>query len=149
MTPPPRTLDDFLTATGWPKPSPIHRARMKQVFEYLQRVVGPAELNVSEADSRHGAGPWACKIDGRATRLCNFMQAINFDEPVDPHFQLKKDMTLKCFRESHGLRGAPASGNWYAEATRTTERTRHQARPVHRALVQGPSPCDRVAHQGG
>jgi hypothetical protein len=107
------TIDGFLSLTGWPDPGSTRKARMASALRFWS------------SHSRHQAAQpayfgdipahcFAFQIRSVTTRLCAWMQAINFDHPVEPML-LGATRQLKCFRYPPITPSRAPSGNWYTD----------------------------------
>ncbi|MCG3123740.1 MAG: hypothetical protein GIKADHBN_02161 [Phycisphaerales bacterium] len=97
----PGDLDEFLSMTGWPPPlDDIVRARMAKALGYFQDRVQPKSELGEPCSFVERFGPTALnlKINGRITRLCAWMQSIDFRYHVNPDFQVPNGYHLKAFR---------------------------------------------------
>jgi hypothetical protein len=102
------TIDEIIQYTGWVVPSPTYKENMRLALQYLQQVVPRSILR--EQDD---AGPWNLRINGTKIKLLNWMQAMDFNAPVNPQRLINKGDPLIAYKEP-STRPGRVSGNWYA-----------------------------------
>lgn len=107
QTHPDFTIDQIIQYTGWQVPSPTYRENLRQALGYFQRVV-PKSVLRKEDD----AGPWNLRINGAKITLLNWLQGIDFHQPVNPHRMVNKGDPLIAFKDP-SLRPGHLRGNWY------------------------------------
>jgi hypothetical protein len=115
------TVDEIILYTGWPVPSQTYKENMRRALDYFQLVVKPRSV-LREPDD---AGPWNLRINGVKIKLLNWMQGIDYREPVDPRRLINKGDPLVAFKDPL-LRSGQVRGNWY-----TFPSTRQGAVAIH------------------
>ena len=70
-------IDQFLAYSGWDVPSPAYRDSMRVALDFFQDKIPAETLRQRIANP----SPWALPRGG-AIKLCELMQAIDFNRPV-------------------------------------------------------------------
>jgi hypothetical protein len=101
------TVDEIIQYTNWLVPSPTYRENLRRALVYFQQVV-PKSVLRQEDD----AGPWNLRINGTKIQLLNWMQGIDFRQPVNPQRRVNKGDPLIAFKGT-SIRPGHVRGNWY------------------------------------
>lgn len=109
----PPDIEAFIKASEWPTPEPEQLPRMRAAYDYFLRNVDHQYLARPVDDPAIGANPFAFKINGRVPNISAWMQAIDFDHPVNPHRIVCIGDRLKAFRDADTSHGSLPCGNWY------------------------------------
>jgi hypothetical protein len=102
------TIDEIIEYTGWLVPSPMYKENMRRALDYFQQVVRPRSILREQDD----AGPWNLRIKGTKIKLLNWMQGINFGEPVNPKRLINMGDPLIAYKDPR-IRPGRVRGNWY------------------------------------
>lgn len=101
------TIDELILYTNWTVPSPMYRENLRRALDYFQQVVPKAVLRQED-----DAGPWNLRINGVKFKLLNWLQGIDFREPVNPRRMVNKGDPLIAFK-GPSIRPGQVRGNWY------------------------------------
>ena len=101
------TVDELIQYANWPIPSPMYRENLRRALDYFQQVVPKAVLRQED-----DAGPWNLRINGVKFKLLNWLQGIDFREPVNPRRMVNKGDPLIAFKDP-SIRPGQVRGNWY------------------------------------
>ena len=101
------TIDELIQYTHWPVPSPTYRENLRRALVYFQQVVPRAVLRQED-----DAGPWNLRINGVKFKLLNWLQGMDFSEPVNPQRMVNKGDPLIAFKDP-SIRPGQVRGNWY------------------------------------
>lgn len=101
------SLDELIQYAGWPIPSPTYREHLGRALDYFQKTV-PRSVLCQDDD----AGPWNMRINGIKFKLLNWMQGIDFREPVNTQRMVNKGDPLIAFKDPL-TRAGSVRGNWF------------------------------------
>lgn len=101
------TIDELIEYSGWLVPSPAYKENMRRVLDYFQQIV-PRHILREQDD----AGPWNLRINGTKIKLLNWMQGIDFREPINPQRLINKGDPLIAYKDP-SIRPGRVRGSWY------------------------------------
>jgi hypothetical protein len=119
------TIDEIIQWTNWVVPTPAYRDNMRRALAYFQQVVPKTVLRQED-----NAGPWNLRINGMKIKLLNWMQGIDFSQPVNPQRMVNKGDPLVAFKDP-SIPAGHAYGNWY-----TFPSTRQDNVAIHSTQIQ-------------
>lgn len=101
------TVDEIIEYSGFLFPTIQYKKNMRVALDYFQEFV-PRKILREQDDS----GPWNLKINGIKIKLLNWLQAIDFNNTVDPSRVVNKGDPLIAFKDPAAKSGR-VRGNWY------------------------------------
>jgi hypothetical protein len=131
------TIDQIIEYTGWRVPSPAYKENMRQALDYFQRVV-PRSILRQQDD----AGPWNLRINGTKIKLLNWMQGLNYNQPVNTQRVINKGDPLIAYKDP-SVQPGRVRGNWYTfPSTRQGEVAIHSTQTgLHKFKAQVQFTC--------
>jgi hypothetical protein len=119
------TVDEIIQYTNWPVPSATYRENLQQALAYFQQFVPRSVLRQEDE-----GGPWNMRINGLKIKLLNWMQGIDFNQPVNPRRRVNVGDPLIAFKDP-SIRPGRVGGNWY-----TFPSTKQENVAIHSTLTR-------------